>query len=68
MAQLKLLDYCFQLLTDVVGCFQVAMVQVVLETPVDILILAGIFEKCCHESYVVSVLGYEFCMGIGGLN
>ena len=43
------------------------MVQVVLETPIHILVASSVLQEAVHESEMVSVLGNELCMGVGCL-
>ena len=66
MTQLELLNDLLELLSDVVGRFEVPVVEVVLEAPVHILVLALVFEEGVHESEVVAVLRDELRMGVGG--
>jgi hypothetical protein len=43
------------------------MVEVVLETPVHILVLSPVLKEGVHESDVIAILTDEFCMGVACL-
>ncbi len=56
----ELLQDCFELVSDIEGGFEVAVVEEVLVAPVDILVFPLVLEKGVHEGDVVSLLAHEF--------